>query len=57
MAGGSIVRWVLGKAFRLPPRRTSRVLLETGLKTPMRDGVELIADRYHSPDFPKRRWY
>jgi putative CocE/NonD family hydrolase len=49
----SALRWFIGKLLRLPPRLTSIVMLEEGLRSPMRDGVELVVDRYHSPEFPK----
>lgn len=48
----SALRWIVGKLLRLPPRLTAKVELEEGLRCPMRDGVELVTDRYHSPDFP-----
>jgi uncharacterized protein len=52
VVGIGFIRWVIGKALRLPPRLTSTVRLEAGIRTAMRDGVELVADRYHSPKFP-----
>jgi uncharacterized protein len=51
MAG--LFRWLLGKALRLPPRLTGTVAVESGLRCPMRDGVELVADRYFDPARPR----
>ena len=53
MDWASLVRWAAGTALRLPPRQTNTVKLEEGLRCPMRDGVSLITDRYHSPAFPQ----
>lgn len=52
MAGGALIRWIAGKMLRLPPRRTARVEFIAGLRCAMRDGVELVTDRYQSPDSP-----
>lgn len=49
MAGAGIFRWVLGKAFRLPPRQSGQVRVERDLRVPMRDGVTLLADRHYVP--------
>jgi putative CocE/NonD family hydrolase len=53
VTGASALRWALGKLLGLPPRLTGKVELETGLRCAMRDGIELIADRFHAPEFPK----
>lgn len=49
MAGASLARWALGRILRLPARRASRVSIERDLRVAMRDGIELLADRYHAP--------
>lgn len=52
MIGASIVRWIAAKAIGLPKRHTGNLATELGLRVPMRDGVELAADRYYAPDRP-----
>ncbi len=44
MAAASILRWILAKAFKLPPRLTGDVITRKDIATPMRDGIELRAD-------------
>ncbi|MEQ1946085.1 MAG: CocE/NonD family hydrolase [Bryobacteraceae bacterium] len=40
---------ILGRVWKLPPARTRRIIAVPGARVPMRDGVELIADRYYPP--------
>lgn len=42
----SIMSRLLGRAMRLPPAETYDIVIERDLKTPMPDGVMLLADRY-----------
>ncbi len=51
MLRDAIIRRVLSLILRLPPRTCRKVVAEP-LAMPMRDGVELLADRYFSPDLP-----
>ena len=46
MSTPSLMRWLLGRLCKLPPRVSGRLQVEKGLKVPMRDGIELLADRY-----------
>ncbi len=45
-------RWLAGKALRLPARKTGRVSVEKNVPVRMRDGVELLADRYYAEGLP-----
>lgn len=49
MAAAGWVRWVVGKVFAMPPRQSRQVDIEKGLRVPMGDGVELLADVFRSP--------
>ncbi|MDE2595727.1 MAG: CocE/NonD family hydrolase [Sphingomonadales bacterium] len=52
MAANPLIRWAIGKALRLPRRRHASIAVEP-LRMPLRDGVHLLADRYHSPEAPQ----
>lgn len=52
MADRTLLRWILGKLFGFGPRLTHRVKKQQGLRTVLRDGVALVADRYYPPDIP-----
>ena len=43
----SILDWLVMKRLRLPAGARHRVAIQRDLKVPMRDGMELVADRYH----------
>ena len=43
----SLARWLLGRLWRLPPPTVTDIASEP-LRIPMRDGTELLADRYYS---------
>ena len=47
-----MLRWMMGKALRLPGRGNGTVIVDSDIRCAMRDGVELLADRYHSPATP-----
>lgn len=52
MADRGIVRWLIGKAMRLPSRQTGRVTVMRDMAVAMRDGVELLADHHFAGDAP-----
>lgn len=53
MSGRSVMRWILGKAFALPPRQQRRLLVDTDIAVPMRDGIHLLTDHIYSHGSPK----
>jgi uncharacterized protein len=42
----SVLSLALGRLLRLPRRRAWNIVIERGIAVPMRDGVELVADRW-----------
>jgi uncharacterized protein len=46
----TILSYLVGRALKLPPRRSADIHVEKDIAVPMRDGVTLLADRWFAQD-------
>ncbi len=50
MADWGMLRWLVAKVFKVPPRQSRRIDVAKDIPVTMRDGVVLLADRHYARD-------